>query len=149
MSWISKLVGGGVTEAAGSVGTLAKDIADVFTTSDREALDQYRAETDRLVVERAGERQVLGILKAEAEHPSLFVAGARPAMLWVVAIGALYHFLLYPLVGPFIKKFGGVELYTVDWQELSGLALMLGIGAGLRTYEKVKGVARERIGSKK
>ena len=149
MSWLSKLVGGGVGEVAGALGSAAKDIEDVFTTSDREQLDQYRAETERLVVERAGESQVLGILKTEAEHPSMFVAGARPAMLWVVAIGALYHFLLYPLIGPFILKFGGVELYTVDWQELSGLALMLGIGAGLRTYEKVKGVARERLKPKK
>ena len=149
MSWLSKLVGGGVSETAGSVGTLAKDLADVFTTSDREQLDQYRAETERLTVQQAASQGQLAVNAAEAVHPSVFVAGWRSSIGWVCSAAMAYHFLALPIGGPFLEKYTGVTLLDVSWQELSVVLMgMLGM-AGVRTYEKVRGIARERIKPKK
>ena len=149
MSWLSKLVGGGVGEVAGALGSAAKDIEDVFTTSDREQLDQYRAETERLTVQQAASQGQLAVNAAEAAHPSVFVAGWRSSIGWVCSAAMAYHFILLPIGGPFLEKYTGVSLLDVSWQELSVVLMgMLGM-AGVRTYEKVKGVARERLKPKK
>ena len=145
MSWLGKLVGGGVGEVAGALGTAAKDIEDVFTTSDREQLSQYEAETERLKVQAAATQGQLAVNKVEARHSSVFVAGWRPGVGWICAAAMAYHFIAYPIFGPFVEKFTGTALVDLAWQELSVVLMgMLGFG-GLRAFEKVKGVAREKV----
>ena len=56
-----------------------------------------------------------------------------------------YHFLLHPLIGPFVSKFAGIELGGLDWEELSVLLVQLLGLSGYRTWEKYKGVARESM----
>ena len=34
----------------------------------------------------------------QAKHPSLFVAGARPAIMWICAAAMGYHFILQPFL---------------------------------------------------
>jgi len=71
------------------------------------------------------------INEVQAAHKSLFVAGARPAALWVCVIGLLLSFFDIPHV-------------SIDGELLQTLLFgMLGLG-GLRTVEKIKRVARER-----
>ncbi len=82
------------------------------------------------------------INKAEASNPSLFVSGWRPAIGWVSALALAYQYLLRPLSGTIAGIFGIVipPLPGLDdnlWQLMMG---MLGMG-GLRTFEKVQGVA--------
>ena len=139
MSFLSRLFGGGgATEAAGSLGSIAKDLEDVFTTSDRERLDLYTAETERV-------RATQAVDVAHARHRSVFVAGARPFILWVGGFGMAYHFLFFPLVGPFITELTDVKLVELNWGELSAMvAGVLGM-SGWRTAEKLKGVSRERL----
>ncbi len=83
----------------------------------------------------------------EAKHPSVFVAGWRPAIGWICAVGLTYHFLIYP--------FAGMVAYFIDQSlelpplmsagELMTLVLsLLGLG-GLRTIEKTQGVSREKL----
>lgn len=85
--------------------------------------------------------------KAEAEHPSVFVAGWRPFIGWVCGFALAWHFMGYDILNwvrlaflpdmPTPPALGGSEtLITV-------LLSMLGLG-GLRTVEKIKGVAREK-----
>ena len=81
----------------------------------------------------------IDVNKQEAAHPSIFVAGWRPAIGWVGAIGLGYSFV----IAPFISIFTTVP--ELDTGSLMTLVLsMLGIGAQ-RTYEKVKGVATESV----
>jgi len=87
----------------------------------------------------------LEVNKAEAVHKSMFVAGWRPFVGWVCGVSLLYHFLLSPLM-VFIFTIAGVEVLLPEFEfsQLSSILMgMLGLG-GLRTFEKMKGVNREK-----
>ena len=145
MSWLSRIVGGGIGETAQAIGSAAKDIEDVFTTSDREELAAFVAETDRLRADSARDIAQIRVNEAQANHPSLFVAGARPAIMWICALAMLYHFVAYPLFGAAVQEYTGYPLGDLNWEELSVVLMgMLGFG-GLRSFEKHKGIARENM----
>ena len=82
--------------------------------------------------------------KTEAAHKSLFVAGWRPAVGWVCALGMASNFLIVPFanfglaLAEMTQELPMVELETM----MPVLMGMLGLGA-MRSYEKTKGVSRE------
>ena len=80
----------------------------------------------------------------EAEHPSVFVSGWRPAIGWVCASGLAYQFLIFPFAGHIAYLAGlPADLPALDGSMLMTMTVsMLGLG-GLRTFEKIKGVSRE------
>ena len=86
----------------------------------------------------------LAVNQAEAASGSLFVAGWRPAIGWICAVGLFYDFLLQPLLPWLISLVIGKPVSVLP--PLAGETLMtllfgmLGLG-GLRTVEKVKGKA--------
>ena len=85
------------------------------------------------------------INKIEAAHKSLFVAGWRPFIGWVCGVGFAWAFIGHPLF-EWLVAAGLIEMEAPVLQvdALMELALgMLGL-AGLRTYEKKIGIARER-----
>lgn len=73
---------------------------------------------------------------AEAASPNLFVSGWRPAIGWIGAGGLAYHFIARPL----LIGLGWTSLPSLDNMLFELVFSMLGFG-GLRTYEKIKGVA--------
>lgn len=78
----------------------------------------------------------------EAQNPSMWVAGWRPGAGWCCVSGLAYTLLLQPLLswGSTIWEFPVPP--SIDTEYLIYLlGAMLGIG-GLRTVEKVKGVAQ-------
>ena len=76
--------------------------------------------------------------KIEAASKSLFVAGWRPFIGWICGIGLAYNVILSPFLDIWF------EVPKVDVSALYPVLLgMLGIG-GMRTVEKIKGVAREK-----
>lgn len=77
-----------------------------------------------------------GVNQAEAGNPSTFVSGWRPAIGWIGAAGLAYQFVARPL---FIGL-GWSSLPPLDSSLMELVFAMLGFG-GLRTYEKIKGVA--------
>ena len=80
----------------------------------------------------------LDVNKVEAAHKSLFVAGWRPAIGWVCAIGLFYNVILANIIGIW------VDLPEIDTTLLVPVMMgMLGLGA-MRSYEKVQGVSREK-----
>lgn len=84
----------------------------------------------------------LRINALEASHPSIWVAGWRPAAGWVGVFSLAYASLFYPLLvwGAAIKGWAApppLEIETLMYI----LTSMLGIGA-YRTYEKAKGVSK-------
>ena len=82
----------------------------------------------------------------QAKHPSIFVAGARPAIMWICALGLLTQFFIMP-IAEWITAIWmpEVTLPSLKTGELMTLTLsLLGLG-GMRSFEKSKGVARENM----
>tara|TARA_R100000655_G_scaffold35453_2_gene68981 strand:+ start:405 stop:788 length:384 start_codon:yes stop_codon:yes gene_type:complete len=80
----------------------------------------------------------LEVNKVEAAHKSLFVAGWRPAIGWVCALGLFYNVILANIIGIW------VDVPEIDTTLLVPVMMgMLGLGA-MRSYEKVQGVSREK-----
>ena len=82
----------------------------------------------------------------QAKHPSLFVSGARPAIMWVCCLGLLWQFF----VGPILTWFTGIWFPDMipPQLEVEGLITLvmslLGLGA-MRSFEKSKNVARDYL----
>ena len=76
--------------------------------------------------------------KVEAAHKSLFVAGWRPACGWVCISALAYSTIISPILGIWFT------VPVVDTSLLTTVLMgMLGLGA-MRTFEKTKGVSREK-----
>ena len=82
----------------------------------------------------------------QAKHPSIFVSGARPAIMWVCCFALMWQFILAPILSWGLAIwYPIVELPALDTQALMTLLLsLLGLG-GMRTAEKWKGVARSNM----
>ena len=84
--------------------------------------------------------------KEQAKHPSLFVAGARPAIMCICALGLFTQFFLLPIAEWATAIWmPGVDLPKLNTEGLMTLTLsLLGLG-GMRSFEKSKNVARENM----
>ena len=103
------------------------------------------AELELLKMTQAGDLQVilaqLEINAKEAESSSLFVAGWRPFVGWICGAGLFYATIMVNLFSWLSTAKGWPLPPKVDTDTLLYvLGALLGIG-GLRTIEKVKGVA--------
>ena len=104
--------------------------------------DKSEAERAQLAAAVSIVQGQLEINKAEAASPSMLTSGWRPAIGWVCAAALACQYIGRPML-----QWGGIvfghplpELPGIDdnlWQLMLG---MLGLG-GLRSFEKVKGVA--------
>jgi len=88
----------------------------------------------------------IDVNKEQAKHPSLFVSGARPAIMWVCCLGLLWQFF----VGPILTWATGIWFPDMvpPQLEVEGLITLvmslLGLGA-MRSFEKSKNVARDNL----
>ena len=92
------------------------------------------------------QKEQIAVNKESAKHSSVFVAGARPFILWVCGFALAYACMLRPLIFD-IAMLSGSSFYMPELDdELLSTALfgLLGLG-GLRTFEKSKKVARESL----
>lgn len=108
------------------------------------AKDAFEKELRQAVVQ-ANQAQT-EINKIEAGHSSIFVAGWRPFIGWVCGVGILWAFIIQPIAIWAIANFkiGVNNLPQIPTEGLFELVLaMLGMG-GLRTWEKIKNVSREK-----
>ena len=133
----------GIGTVIESVGKVAGDLI----TTDKERM---QLELEGRKLDQAIDLAQIGVNNTEAQHTSVFVAGWRPAIGWVGAAAMAYQFLLYPLLtwGWALAQANGhlpvgmppPPMLNADalWVILSGI---LGI-AGMRSFEKTKGVAR-------
>lgn len=81
----------------------------------------------------------LEVNKQEAAHKSLFVAGWRPFIGWTCGIAMANNFI----IAPYVTAFTAVVVPVLELGEMMPVLFgLLGLGA-YRSYEKVKGVARE------
>ena len=120
---------------------------------DKNAREKMAHEIATMSVRQAHEIAVaqIDVNKQEAAHQNLFVAGWRPAVGWICALGMASNFLLLPaanfvlaLTQTMTAEGVLIQLPLVDLDTMLPVLMgMLGLGA-LRSYEKVKGVAREK-----
>lgn len=82
----------------------------------------------------------------QAKHDSIFVAGARPAIMWICAFALAWQYILAPMgAWALAVWYPVVTLPELGTEELTGLVMaLLGLGAA-RSYEKSKGVARNSM----
>lgn len=141
---LMKTIGPALTHVLGSV---IQNPVDALKAA-QEIIARLQAkqdEIDRLMIEAVKAQSEVN--KAEAQSPSLFVAGWRPFIGWVCGLGAAYAFIVQP----------GITVALWAWHGASGpppvpdmsqlmamLGGMLGFG-GLRTYERVVGVDRSNM----
>ena len=133
-----------VSAVGGIIGAVGGIIDSVYT-SDKERLD---AQIELAKIDASLLTAQMEVNKAEASHASIWVAGARPAILWIGAAAMAYQFLVYPLLAgcwALMQAKGWIPQGMPNpptlqsdelWVIISGI---LGIG-GYRTLERVKGV---------
>ena len=126
----------GVVEGVGSV------LDDLFTSDEERGKIAIALEK----IKNAPFLASLKVLEKEASHASVFVAGARPALLWACVLSIVYEgffrgFLVWILllVDPTLPPVPSIK--EVMW-EIVSLAGML---YGVRGVEKIKGVARNNM----
>lgn len=112
---------------------------------DPAAAARAKAEAVQMMMDAAAKADAaqMEVNKVEAGSASLFIAGWRPFVGWVCAAGCAWNWIGLP-VGVFIAAAIGhkLDLRPADLSEMLPLLLgLLGMG-GLRTFEKVQGVAR-------
>ncbi|MDY0188932.1 MAG: 3TM-type holin [Syntrophus sp. (in: bacteria)] len=137
MGLLPNLVAGGAGELLKGIGSLAKDIRQAVTGQDPEL------EKKVLDLEAAAAQAQAQINLMEAQHPSVFVAGWRPAIGWICACGLAWKFIIHPLF-IWVMALSGANIKPPIFPDdgLFGLVMaLLGIG-GMRTYEKLKDVNR-------
>ena len=96
-------------------------------------------------VQRANLAQI-DVNKEQAKHPSIFVAGARPAIMWICAFGLGWQFVFLPIAAWYIAVTGqAIPLPEIETEGLMSLTLaLLGLG-GMRTFEKKNGTHRNNM----
>ena len=82
----------------------------------------------------------------QAKHPSIFVSGSRPAIMWICAFGLGWQYVFQPVFVWGIAISGAdIAIPIIPTEGLMTLTLsLLGLGAA-RSVEKFKGVARENM----
>lgn len=104
--------------------------------------DKTEAEKQQLAAAVMVVQGQLDINKTEAASPSVFVAGWRPAIGWVCGTACAWNWIGLPVANMALGLYGHpLQLYPADVTEMMPVLMgMLGLG-GLRSYEKVNGVA--------
>ena len=124
---------------AGIAGSVIEGLDDLFTSDEEKATATLKMTE---LLQKPHNLQAMANIEG-AKHSSVFVAGWRPAIGWVCAIGLGYQFLILPFAGLINAYYAlPAELPSIQAAELSSLVMaLLGLG-GLRSYEKAKGLTK-------
>ncbi len=140
----------GIAEAVSSVSNMIDGIVDKIwpdaTETEKARAKMALAELNN---EYSARLRQLDINIQEAKHPSMFVAGWRPALGWlcVVSLGYVWigRDLLMVVLAIAGEDMAARTLPLFNTGELMTLITgILGLGA-TRAYEKKNGVARDRL----
>lgn len=129
------------------IGPVKDLISEVITDRDKQAEIAYKVATMASTQAHEALMGQIEINKESARHASVFVAGGRPAAIWVGVIGLFLVLVFFPMV-VFVYGLWGHVVPTPAMDTITLLALLgplLGIG-GMRMVETVKGVERESLG---
>ena len=142
--------------AAGIVGGVMSGLDDLFTSDEeREVLANKREALQIALTQELNKPHNLQAMinLKEAEHPSVFVSGWRPGLGWLTVFCLGYAWIVRDLLVMMLvltdtEKEVLELLPSIQSGDLMTLVLaLLGLG-GIRSYEKIKGVARGGWGNK-
>ena len=140
---------GGVTDLIGDMHTSDKERLDAEIELRKLGLESERIEASIV----SGQ---IDVNKEEAKHASVFVAGGRPAILWVGAVSLGWTYVAHPIMTWLWAILQGVGWIAANLPpppilDIESLMVLvggvLGLG-GFRSFEKVRGVARDTIKGK-
>ena len=137
-----------IGEAAEGIGELTDKLYGYFKGK---LTPQEQAEFDLTLAKLQQELMVkqAEINKAEAQNPSVFVSGWRPAIGWLCALAIGYNFIVYPMLTWLCFAFRPEMVDKIPPPFTKGLfelvLAMLGV-AGYRTFEKLKGIDTKKVG---
>ena len=102
-----------------------------------------KAETELRTALLDADKGQMAVNAAEATHRSIFVAGWRPSIGWACSFAFVFHFIAMPVV-EYICAWQGVAVQVINFDMNNLMTIMMGmLGiAGMRTYEKIKGVSK-------
>ena len=88
----------------------------------------------------------IDVNKEQAKHPSIFVAGARPSIMWICAFGLGWQFVFQPIAIWYMALTASpIVLPIIPTEGLLSLTLaLLGLG-GMRTFEKRNNTHRNNM----
>lgn len=120
------------------------NILDKFV-ADADTRNKIDYEIKTLVARQQHEAQMgqIQINAAASDHPSIFVAGARPALLWICTISFGLNYLVLPTAVLVAQLTGStITLEPLNMAEIMPILMgMLGLGT-MRTVEKLNKVER-------
>ena len=132
-------------------------IADSVIGVAGKVLDKFVEDKDlKTKLEAELKQQVISLDLAQAQanverakHSSVFVAGARPAIMWICAFALGWQYIGHPIVEWGVTSWApGTPIPKINSEGLMTLTLsLLGLG-GMRTAEKWKGGARNNMNAK-
>lgn len=105
--------------------------------------DAAAAKIELLKLSQSGELAQIAVNQEEAKSDSVFVSGWRPAIGWICGAACAWNWVGLPLAKVLAIALGHpLALSPADLSEMLPVLMgMLGLG-GLRTVEKINGVAR-------
>ena len=109
--------------------------------------------TKRMELEASIKSQMIDLQKSQneinleqAKHASIFVSGARPAIMWICALGLMWAYFLAPIMNWIVWTFSfDIVPPEIDTEGLMTLTLSLLGLSGMRSFEIFKGVARNNM----
>ena len=123
---------------------------------DKTLREKLKAEMNTLQMTLQNQVQLaqIDVNKEAMKHKSLFVAGARPFILWTCGVAICYHYILYDQIvwaWTSAQAMGYIPTHMehpprMDLTQLWPLVFgLLGIG-GMRSWEKSKGIEGNKAG---
>ena len=105
-----------------------------------------KAELEKALIDNANaiNLETIKTNQIEASHRSVWVSGWRPAIGWSCSVGIAWLFIGHPIATWIAMLSGheGMVMPTISTDILLELTFaMLGM-AGLRTFEKIKGISK-------
>ena len=128
--------------------SLVAPIADIIgkVVEDKDKANEIAYKINTLAEKQAHEIALaqIEVNKVEAQSPSLFKSGWRPAVSWLCVFAMGWHFIIQPVVVFIMVVMGHdpIDLPEFDMGSLMTVLMgLLGLG-GLRSYEKTKGLTK-------
>ena len=134
-------------DAGGVVEAVFDGLDGLFTSDEEKAAAKLKLTE---VMQKPHVLQAIANIES-AKNTNWFVAGGRPSLLWICAIALLYNWIIkdFMIIGIVVTatKERAEEIIPllplIDGAEVTGLVLALLGLAGLRSYDKKNGVARD------
>ena len=138
----------GIDDVIAAGGSLIKTIVDkIAPDANLEVQGKITAALTEMQNEYALRLSQIDVNKTEAGNSSVFVAGARPAAMWVGVASLFYSGIGISLLNWAAMIAGLPPLPAIDATTANNILIgLLGIG-GLRTAEKIKGVETRKVGN--